>query len=55
MTRILILITSIGVLTACAQYREPNANCFSFRATDTAAKPDCTFLPLSGPSSSNAS
>ena len=30
MTRILILIAALGVLASCAQYQEPQANCFTF-------------------------
>ncbi len=48
MTRILILFTALGFLSACAQYREPQANCFSFVSRGPTSL-DCDFTPLSGP------
>jgi len=46
MTRFLILITMLGVLSACEQYREPQANCFNFASRGTSS-PDCIFMTLS--------
>jgi len=46
MIRILILMASITTLASCAQYREPQANCFTFLASTATAEPDCTFAPL---------
>ena len=52
MIRILLSLAALGLLAACAQYREPRANCFSFLAatgpTDATA-PDCNFAPLGVP------
>lgn len=47
MTRIAIFVTSIATLTSCAQYQEPQANCFSFIAATEHSKPDCSFVALS--------
>ncbi len=52
MIRILLSLTAIGLLTSCAQYREPQANCFSFLASTDAAgatASDCQFAPLGAP------
>ncbi|WP_190325674.1 hypothetical protein [Salipiger aestuarii] len=49
MIRILLSLAALGLLASCAQYREPQANCFSFLASTGAAgatTPDCTFVPL---------
>lgn len=49
MIRILLSLAAFGLLASCAQYREPQANCFSFLASTGAAgatTPDCTFVPL---------
>ena len=49
MIRILLSLAALGLLASCAQYREPQANCFSFLASTGAAgatAPDCTFVPL---------
>ena len=46
MIRILSSLTAFGLLASCAQYREPQANCFTFLASTTAISPDCTFTPL---------
>lgn len=49
MIRLLLSLTALGLLASCAQYREPQANCFSFLdATGPAGAiaPDCTFVPL---------
>ncbi|ULO22168.1 hypothetical protein [Sulfitobacter sp. CB2047] len=51
MKRILILLTALGVLASCAQYQEPQANCFTFRAAVSPAElvtPDCNFTPMNG-------
>ena len=54
MTRIFIFLTGVGVLASCAQYQEPQANCFTFRAAVASAEPialtapDCIFTPISG-------
>ncbi|NND42998.1 MAG: hypothetical protein HKO04_13090 [Silicimonas sp.] len=49
MTRILILLAALGVLASCAQYQEPQANCFTFLASTAPIAPDCTFAPLGTP------
>lgn len=49
MIRIVLSLAALGLLASCAQYREPQANCFSFlTATGPAGAtaPDCTFVPL---------
>lgn len=48
MIRILLSLAALGLLASCAQYREPQANCFSFLASTSAGAttPDCTFVPL---------
>ena len=46
MTRILILFVATGALASCAQYQEPQANCFTFLAAVAPVDPDCTFTPL---------
>jgi hypothetical protein len=46
MTRILLALTTIGVLASCAQYQEPQANCFSFLPPKV---PQCNFSPLGAP------
>ena len=46
MIRALFLLTVIGSLSACAQYREPTVNCFAFRAAVAPVEPDCIFTPL---------
>ena len=46
MIRVLFLLTVIGSLSACAQYREPTVNCFAFRAAVAPVAPDCVFTPL---------
>jgi len=54
MTRTLILFTALGMLASCAQYQEPQANCFTFRAAvaraepDAPVAPDCIFTPTNG-------
>ena len=47
MIRTLALLAAIGALSSCADYREPKANCFAFRASLDAAEPDCIFTPVS--------
>ena len=49
MTRILLLLAALGVLASCAQYQEPQANCFTFLASTAPVAPDCTFTPLGAP------
>lgn len=49
MTRILLLLTLLGTLASCAEYREPEANCFAFRAAVAPADEDCIFTPLGTP------
>ena len=54
MTRALILFAAFGLLASCAQYQEPQANCFTFRAAVAPAvpvapvTPDCIFAPMNG-------
>ncbi len=49
MTRILLLLSAIGVLASCAQYQESQANCFTFLASTAPVAPDCNFTPLGAP------
>lgn len=49
MIRVLILLAAFGVLASCAQYQEPQANCFTFLASTAPVAPDCTFTPLDRP------
>ncbi|MEM7211926.1 MAG: hypothetical protein AAF967_06130 [Pseudomonadota bacterium] len=46
MIRPLFLLSLVGSLSACAQYREPTVNCFAFRAAVAPVEPDCIFTPL---------
>jgi hypothetical protein len=46
MTRTLLALAVLGVLASCAQYQEPQANCFTFLAAVAPVDPDCTFTPL---------
>ncbi|MEO1638637.1 MAG: hypothetical protein AAFU41_05260 [Pseudomonadota bacterium] len=46
MIRVPFLFVLIGLLSACAQYREPTVNCFAFRAAVAPVEPDCIFTPL---------
>ena len=46
MIRILLAVTALGALASCAQYQEPQANCFTFLASTAPTAPDCTFTPL---------
>lgn len=49
MIRILLAVTSLGALASCAQYQEPQANCFTFLASTAPVAPDCSFTPLEAP------
>jgi hypothetical protein len=49
MIRILFLLATLGVLASCAQYQEPQANCFTFLASTAPIVPDCSFTPLGTP------
>ncbi len=49
MTRILVLLATLGALASCAQYQEPQANCFTFLAATAPVAPDCKFTPLGAP------
>ncbi|MDF3363138.1 hypothetical protein HLM50_19040 [Sulfitobacter sp. Ks41] len=49
MIRTLFLITALGALASCTQYREPQANCFTFLASTAPVAPDCHFTPLGTP------
>ena len=49
MTRILLLLAALGVLASCAQYQEPQANCFTFLASTAPVAPDCNLTPLGTP------
>ena len=46
MKRILILLAAISSLASCAQYQEPQANCFTFLAAVAPVDPNCTFTPI---------
>jgi len=46
MIRILVFLAGLCVLASCAQYQEPEANCFSFLAAVAPVEPDCLFTPL---------
>lgn len=48
MIRTLLFFTALGLLASCAQYQEPQANCFTFRAAVAPVEPDCTFSPMNG-------
>ena len=45
----LIALAALGALASCTQYREPQANCFSFLASTAATAQDCHFAPLGAP------
>lgn len=49
MIRILALFAAFGALASCAQFREPQANCFAFRASLNEVESDCVFTPLGNP------
>ena len=46
MIRILLAVTALGALASCAQYQEPQANCFTFLASTAPTAPDCSFTPI---------
>ena len=48
MKRTLILLVALGVLASCAQYQDPQANCFTFRAAVAPVAQDCIFTPMDG-------
>ena len=45
----LLLLAALGALASCAQYHEPQANCFTFLASTASVAPDCYFTPLDAP------
>lgn len=45
MIRLFTLLTAFGLLASCAQYQEPQANCFSFLAAVAPVEQDCVFTP----------
>ena len=49
MIRVLFALAALGALASCAQYQEPQANCFAFLASTAPIAPDCTFTPLGAP------
>lgn len=49
MIRILVALAALGALASCTQYREPQANCFTFLASTAPDSPDCDFTPLGTP------
>ncbi|MEQ8496619.1 MAG: hypothetical protein RLW42_20580 [Gammaproteobacteria bacterium] len=46
MTRNLVLLAALSALASCAQYQEPQTNCFTFQASTAAVAPGCSFTPL---------
>ena len=48
MKRMILILVAIGALSACAQYREPQANCFGFLQGGPVSL-ECDFAPLGGP------
>ena len=54
MIRLFSLAVALGLLASCAQYQEPQANCFTFLAAVAPvepvalAAPDCLFAPIDG-------
>ncbi|PYG27346.1 hypothetical protein [Pelagimonas varians] len=46
MTRTLVALAVLGFLASCAQYQEPQANCFTFLAAVAPVDPNCNFTPL---------
>lgn len=52
MIRTLVILAAITVLASCEQYREPEANCFTFHASVVPGEPDCIFTPLERPEDS---
>ena len=49
MIRTLFFLTALGVLASCAQYQEPQANCFTFLASTAPIASDCSFTPIGAP------
>ena len=49
MTRILMFVAALGALASCAQYQEPQANCFTFLASTAPIASDCSFTPIGAP------
>ena len=49
MIRMFLALAALGVLASCAQYQEPQANCFTFLASTAPVAPDCSFTPLDAP------
>lgn len=49
MIRLFLALTALGALASCAQYQEPQANCFTFLASTAPTAPDCGFTPLGAP------
>jgi len=49
MIRIVLSLAALAALASCAQYRESQANCFTFLASTAPVAPDCTFTPLGAP------
>ena len=47
MKRMMLVLVATGALSACAQYREPQANCFGFLPVGPAPL-ECDFAPLGG-------
>ena len=47
--KLLLFFSALGVLASCAQYQEPQANCFTFLASTAPTALDCTFTPLGAP------
>ena len=45
----LFLLAALSAVASCAQYQEPQANCFTFLASTAPVAPDCTFKPLGAP------
>ncbi|MFC3612989.1 hypothetical protein ACFORG_04390 [Lutimaribacter marinistellae] len=45
----LLFLAALGALASCAQYQEPQANCFTFLVSTAHIAPDCTFMPLGAP------
>lgn len=52
MIRFLLPLAMLAALASCAEYQEPQANCFSSPASMNMAEtpvPECTFVPLGRP------
>ena len=49
MIRILLAVAALSALASCAQYQEPQVNCFTFLASTAPVAPDCSFTPLGAP------